>query len=114
MPHGDLAVGDARRRRLDGVELRHLERLGSEVDAEHLGSAARHRVGEDAAAAADVENTLALERREAVDPVEAQRVDLVQRPEIALGVPPAVGQLAELRELARVGIGHHAPMLDNT
>jgi hypothetical protein len=66
----DLAVGDARRRRLDRVELRHLERLVGEVDAEHVGAAARHRIGEDAAAAADVENALALERREAVDPVE--------------------------------------------
>jgi hypothetical protein len=100
----DLAVGDARRRRLDRVELGHLERLGSEVDAEHVGTAARHRVGKDAAAAADIEDALALQRREAVDPVEAQRVDLMQRPEIAFRVPPAVGELAEFGELARVGI----------
>ncbi len=109
--HRDLAVGDARRRCLDRVELGHLERLGSEVDAEHVGTTARHRVGKDAAAAADVEDALALQRREAIDPVEAQRIDLMQRPEVALGIPPAVGEVAELGELARVGIGGHEPML---
>ena len=59
---------------------------------------------EDAAAAADVEHALARERREAVDPGEAQRIELVQRPELALRVPPAVRELAELRELGRIGV----------
>ena len=48
-----------------------------------------------------------------VDPVQAQRVDLVQRPELAFRVPPAVGELAELGQFARIGVdGHrHVPML---
>ena len=44
------------------------------------------------------------EARLAVDPGEAQGVDLVQRPELALRVPPAMGELAELRELSRIGV----------
>ena len=41
-----------------------------------------------------------------IDPVEPKRVDPVQRPEFALGVPPAMRQFAELGELLRVGIDH--------
>jgi hypothetical protein len=48
-----------------------------------------------------------LQSRQAVDPVEPQRIDLVQRPEIALRIPPAMGELAELGELARVGVDRH-------
>ena len=86
------------------VQLRHLQRLVRHVDAGDLGAAARHRFGEDAAAAADVEHALAGERGAAVDPVEAQRIDLVQRTELAVRVPPARGELAEFLELGRVGV----------
>ena len=51
----DLAVLDAGVAGFERVQLRDLERLGREVDAEHVGAAPRHRVGQDAAAAADVE-----------------------------------------------------------
>ena len=78
-----------------------LQRLGRQVDAQHLGAAPRHRIGQDAAAAADVEHALARQRRDALDPVQAQRIDLVQRPEFAVRVPPAMGQLAELGEFLR-------------
>ena len=47
---------------------------------------------------------LAGEARVAVDPFQAQRIDLVQRPELALRVPPAVGQLAEFLELCGVRV----------
>ena len=67
-------------------------------------AAPRHRLGEDAAAAADVEHLLAGEAALPVDPVQAQRVDLVQRPELALRVPPAVRELAEFLELGGVGV----------
>ena len=55
----DLAVLDAARAGLQRMQLRHLERLVGQVDAQHLGALARHRVGQDAAAAADVEHALA-------------------------------------------------------
>ena len=86
------------------MQLRDLERLFGEVDARHRGAQPRHRLGEDAAAAAHVEHALARERREAVDPGEAQRVELVQRPELALRVPPAVRELAEFGELGGIGV----------
>jgi hypothetical protein len=53
---------------------------------------AGHALGEDAAAAADVEHALAKQAAALVgDPVKAHRVDLMQRLEFALHVPPAGG-----------------------
>ena len=69
------------------------------------------RTSKDAAAAAHIEHGLALDARQAVDPVEPQRVDLVQRTELALGVPPAVGQVTELGQFLRIGIEVHGEML---
>jgi hypothetical protein len=43
----------------------------------------------------------------AVDPVQAQGVDVVQRLEIAAGIPPAMRKLAEFLEFALVGVDHH-------
>src|SRR6185436_8202059 len=74
-------------------------------------AAARHALGENAAAAADVEHVLARERRVALDPFQAQRIDLVQRPELALRVPPARGEAAEFLELGGVRV-HHAGILE--
>src|SRR5262249_16180222 len=76
----------------------------AEVDSRHLGATARHRLGEDAAAAADVEHLLAGEASGSVDPFQAQRVDLVQRPELALRVPPAVRELREFLEFCGVRV----------
>src|SRR4051812_1709557 len=92
------------------MQLRDTQAFLAEVDAGDLGAAARHRLGEDAAAAADVEHLLAGKAGGAIDPFQAQRVDLVQRPEFALGVPPAVCELRKLLELC--GVGVHAPILE--
>src|SRR5262249_55843668 len=88
------------------VQLRDRERLVRQVDSLHARAALRHRLGEDAAAASDVERRLAGEARDAVDPRKPQRVDLVQRLELALRVPPAGRQRAGFFEL--VGVGVHA------
>ena len=89
----DLAVVDVLGAGFERMQLRHLQRLGRQVDAEHVGAAARHRLGEDAAAAADVEHALAAQAGEAVDPVQPQRVDLVQRPEFARRCPTSGGRV---------------------
>jgi hypothetical protein len=60
----------------------------------------------DAAAAADVENAFALQRSQLVDPLEAQRVDRVQRCELAVGIPPAVSKVAEFAQFLRIDVGH--------
>ncbi len=43
-------------------------------------------------------------RRDAVDPVQAQRIDFVQGPEFAFEIPPAVGEFGEFGEFRRIGI----------
>jgi hypothetical protein len=67
---------------------------------------ARHRLGQDAAPAAHVEHRLAAQAGQFVDPAQAQRVDLVQRPELAVRVPPAVGKVTELGEFLHVDVLH--------
>jgi carbamoyl-phosphate synthase large subunit len=57
------------------------------------GTLARHGVGQNAAAAAHIQRFCACQGRQFGDPVQTQRVDLVQGPKLALGVPPAVGQI---------------------
>ena len=72
-----------------------LQRLFGQVDALDARAQLRHRFGQDAAAAADVEHRLPFNAAMRVDPVQAQGIDLVQRLEFAARVPPAVGQFAE-------------------
>src|SRR5262245_49568596 len=94
------------------MQLGDLQRLVGEVDARDPRARARHRLGEDAAAAADVEHVLPFERRVLLDPAQAQRVDLVQRPELALRVPPAVGQVTEFAQLGGVCVFHPKEILE--
>ena len=48
-------------------------------------------VGKDAAPAAHIEYPFALQRSQAIDPVQPERIDLVKRPKLAFGIPPTVG-----------------------
>jgi hypothetical protein len=107
---GDFAVFDRRCLRLHGMQLGDLQRFGRQVDAQHLRAAARHRIRQDAAAATDIEHALAGQRHERLDPGQAQRVDLVQRAELAFRIPPPVGQFAEFGEFLRVDVAHR-PMV---
>ena len=89
---------------LQEMQLGDAQRFLGQVDAGHPRAARRHRLGEDAAAAADIEDALARKCRSLVDPAEAQRIDVVQRPEFAVWIPPPVRELAELLELCRIGV----------
>src|SRR5262249_61175572 len=77
---------------------------GRQADALAGAAGPAHPLGEYATAAADIEGRLAREARNTVDPGQAQRVDLVQRLELALRVPPAVRERAEFREFLRIGV----------
>src|SRR5690348_158024 len=94
---------------LQQMKFGYAQRFFGKVDAGDACAARRHRLGEDAAAAADIEHARARELGAARDPVEPERIDVVQRPELALRIPPAVRELAELRELCRIDV--HAPIL---
>ena len=103
--HGDLAVVDLFAA-FQQMQLGDLQGLVAQVDAGDLRAQAGHAFRQDAAAAADIQHGLAGQAGEAVDVVQAQRVDVVQRLEFAVRVPPAVGQLGEFFQFDRVGVGH--------
>jgi len=63
-------------------------------------------LGVQAAATADVEHTLAGQADGVVDPVQAQGVDIVQRLEFAVRIPPAVGEFSKFVEFGLVGVEH--------
>src|SRR4029079_15699409 len=66
----------------------------------------RHGLGKYPAATTNVQHTLASESRNTIHVSEPQRIDLVQRLEFALRIPPAVGQLTEFLEFDRIDIDH--------
>jgi hypothetical protein len=82
------------------VQAGHTQRLVGEIDAGHRRASFAHGFGEQAAATTDVEHALAGELALTVDPVQAQRVDVMQRLEIAARIPPAMRKLAEFLEFA--------------
>ncbi len=87
------------------MQARDLERRRCDVDPRDVRARSRHRLAEQAAAAADVEHTQARERRSLCDVGEAQRIDLVQHPELTRRVPPARRQLFELGDLGLIDVG---------
>jgi hypothetical protein len=75
------------------VKLRHPQRFGGQVDAQHLSPFARHRVGQNAAAATNVEHPFPLEWHQIINPSKTQRIDLMQGSKLTLGIPPAMGKV---------------------
>ena len=74
------------------MQLRDHERFFSQVDAQHVRPLACHGVGQDATATTDVEHAAAAQWRDAVNPVQSQRIDRMQGGKLTLDVPPAVRQ----------------------
>lgn len=85
------------------------ERLLREIDSRDFGPADRHTLGKQAAAAANIEDALARQADGSVYPVEAQWIDVVQRLELAVRIPPAMGEVAELFEFGWIGVEHVRP-----
>ena len=90
--------------RLQQMQSRDLQWGLAHVDAGDVGTARRHRFGQDATSTTDVEHLLPFEADACIDIVQAQRVDLVQRLELAVRIPPAFGQLLELVDFAVIDI----------
>ena len=74
------------------------------VDTGDRCAASCHGFGENAAATADVDNLAALQVDRLSNPVQPQRIDLVQRPEVPRRVPPPGSQCVEFGNLCRIGI----------
>jgi hypothetical protein len=86
------------------MQLGDAEWLFRKVDTGHRGAPYCHAFREQAAATADVEYALAGNADGLVDPVQAKRVDVVQRLELAVRVPPVVSEVAKLFQFGRVSV----------
>ena len=89
---------------LEEVQPGDAEGLVGEVDAGDLGAPGSHGFGQDAAAAADIDDLLAGNAGVGIYPVEAQGIDLVERLELGFGVPPAVGEVTEFLQFGGIGV----------
>src|SRR5688572_26723631 len=90
------------------MQLRHLERFVREVYSRHTRTAGSHGFAQDPSATADVHDAFPSQASDFLDVAQPQWIDIVKRLEFALGVPPAVRQLAELLQFARIDVLHHA------
>ena len=102
--HRDFAVFD-RETRLLGMQPCDGKGLGSEVDAEHPGATARHALGQEAAATADVGDPTSGETGACVDVIEPGGIEVVQGAELAVRIPPAWRRRVEFRDLGGVDVG---------
>lgn len=73
-----------------GVQPGHRQRCFAHVDCSDIGASVRHALGQDAAAAADIQHPFAIQLHPLINVVQAQWVDVVQRFEFTLLIPPAV------------------------
>jgi hypothetical protein len=90
---------------LQGVQLRHLQRFGAHVQSGDRRAFARHALGEDAAAAADIEDFFTEQAAGAFgDIAQPQRVDAVERFELALQIPPARGDGFEFGDFSMIDV----------
>src|SRR5450759_2211938 len=87
------------------MQLRHLERFFRQVDAGDRGAACGHAFGEYATAASDIKDVFSGKASCLVlNMSEAQRIDFVQRLELAVRVPPARRERTEFFQFGRIGI----------
>ena len=80
------------------------QRSFGHVDAGHGRAGFGHRLGQYAAAAAHVDDPPSRYPGTLADPVETQRIDLVQRPEVSLRIPPARRKRIELGDLRFIDV----------
>ena len=99
---------------LVGMQLGGRDIGGGWIDPDHLRAQPRERLAQQAGAAADIEDAQSGKAIQAFDVAlelaaggvadigQPQRIDLVQRGHLALGVPPLVRQFRELRDFGRI------------
>ena len=101
----DAAVIDVVHAFGSGMGLGGLQRFFRHIDAGNVRRAAFcHAFRQNPAAAADIQNTLARQLRERVDIAQAQRIDVVQRFELAVFIPPFIRNLAEFSDFVRIDV----------
>ena len=74
----------------------------------HARSGIGKRFGGETPATADIEHACSRERSPLAHELQADRVQLVQRPEFAARIPETVGERIELREFRGIGARGHA------
>ena len=84
------------------MQLRYFERLASQVNTGDLCARSGHGISQNPAAATDIQHLFVVQWRPMVDPLQSQRIDLVQWPELTVDIPPSVSQFRKFRQLGGI------------
>ena len=84
----------------------------AEVETAVRGIEISDPIRDERASATDVEDAPPAQTGDAVNVVETQRIDVVQRLEFGAGIPPAVRELAEFLEIERIDVDHRFGIRD--
>ena len=101
----DLAVVNIHAR-FELMQSCHCQRGFAHVDAHHGGAALSHRLAQNSAATPHVQHFFASQLHALVNPVDTQRVNVVQWFELAFAVPPAIGKRLKFGDLGVVDVAH--------
>src|SRR6266481_2291993 len=110
--YGDVAIVDLLAA-FQQMQLGDLQRFVREINARYLCAQPGHALRQDAAAAADIQHGFSGQRCLAVDITQTQGVDVVQRLELAVRIPPFVGKLREFFYFGGIGVAHQFVRLSN-
>ncbi len=86
------------------MQLCDLQQVVGEVEPRDQRALARHRFGQQAAAAADVEHLQPGQASRAFDVLQSHRVQVVQRTHFALRIPPATGGRFEAGDFGGIDV----------
>jgi hypothetical protein len=75
-----------------------------QVNAQRISAFAGHRIGQYSPATTNIHYNPARQGCQFIDPLQAQRIDLVQWTKFALRIPPPVGQVREFSQFCWIGV----------
>jgi len=82
------------------------QRRLAHVDPCHGSATLSHCFAENSATAADVQDLFAGQRNVLINPVDPERIDFVERFELAFAVPPPMGEGFEFGDFGVVDVAH--------
>lgn len=75
---------------LKSMQLGHFQCFGSQVNAQHFSTFARHCIGQYPTTAANIQHPLTCNRCNSINPSKPQWINFMQGPEFTFHIPPAM------------------------
>jgi hypothetical protein len=86
------------------MELSDTQGFGRQVDAQHFSTLTCGSISQYSTATTNVYQALVRQGHKTLDPPQTQGIDLMERLELTLQIPPTMGELGEFSQFGRVGV----------